>query len=147
MRIGRIALLFMVVVAAIGLTSCQELLDMLLGGGIEISDQIAAFETTLNSADRADIRTHFHPGMTGYQQLADAAVFDTGPLSYANADFDFGTPDVNASNIATCTYSDGNGATGTIVFTMVLDGSDYKINKIVLTVQAVPYVLERFSSK
>ena len=148
MKIGKIALLIMVAGVSIGLTSCQALLDMFLSGsGIEIADQITSFEATLNGADRADIRTHFHPDMTGYQQLADDAVFDTGPLSYANADFDFGTPTVDSNNVATCTYLDGNGATGTIVFTTLLDGADYKIKKIVLTIQTTEYVLERFSSK
>ncbi len=146
MKFGRIALLILVGVSVIGLTSCEALLNMLFGGGIEIADQIESFETTLNRANRADILTHFHPDMTGYQQLADPEVIDAGPLSYAHADFEFGTPVVDGNDIANCTFLNGDGAAGTIVFTMVLDGSDYKINKIVLTISKVEYVLERFGS-
>ena len=149
MKLKRIGFLVCVVALAFTLSSCEELLKMLLAdSGITIEEQIDGFEVTLNGVDRTDLLTHFHPvEMVSYQQLADDEVFDIGPLSYANAAFEIGVPTVDAYDVATCDYLDANGATGTIVFTMALDGSDYKIKKFVLTINTVSYVIERFQSR
>jgi hypothetical protein len=146
MNRGKLAFIVLIAAAALTFTSCEALLKALMGG-VTIEEQINAFETTLNSADRGGIRSHFHPDMTGYDQIADDAVFDTGPLSYANAGFLIGEPNPIIADVATCTYSDGNGATGEIVFYMEQYELDYMIMKIELTVASVTYVLERFTSE
>lgn len=151
MTLKKIALILMAIGILFGLTSCEDLLQGLLGGGVTIQEQITAFQGSLNAAarDAEVLRSHLHPDMLNYQQLADLQVWEDGSLSSAYADFTFGAATVGANDVATCTYSAGNG-TGTIEFSMRLDGSDYKILRIELTIDGVagdPYVLERFDSK
>ena len=141
----RLILLALAAVTVMTFTSCEDLLNALFGG-TTIDEQITSFQSTLNSADRTNIREHFHPLMAGYQQIADDEVFNTGPLRYANANFTISVTNI-VNEVATCTYTDANGTDGTIVFTMVKDGSDYKINKIDLTVLGLTYTLERFAGK
>lgn len=126
-------------------TSCEDLLRSLFG--ISIEDQINAFEATLNTADRTGILDHIHPDMKNRDQLNDPLVIDESPLGYANHDFEFGEPVVSDVNVATCSYLDGNGATGTIEFTMALDGYDWKILKLYLTLDNAPVGEEVFELK
>lgn len=116
---------------AFTVTSCDELLSSLFG--VSIEERITAFETTLNTPDRPNILDHIHPDMQNRNQLNDKTAIDVSPLGYANHDFEIGAPVVDDANVATCSYVDGNGATGTIVFTMALDGYDYKILNLTLT--------------
>lgn len=122
-------------------TSCEELLRSLFG--VSIEERIVAFEKTLNTADRADILDHIHPDMKNRDQLKDPEVIDKSPLGSSNAEFDFGDPVVNDANVATCRFLNGHGATGTIEFTMALDGYDWKILKLYLTVGDNAFELKR----
>lgn len=128
-------------------TSCEELL-----GGVSIEERISAFEATLNTADRADILDHIHPDMKNRDQLNDETIIDVSPLGYANHDFDFGAPVVSDDDVASCSYTDGNDVAGQIVFVMALDGYDYKILQLTLTLDNAgpddePFELKRLLSR
>ena len=116
-------------------TSCEELLRTLFG--VSIEDRIVAFEKTLNTSDRTDFLDHIHPDMKNRDQLKDLQVIDDSPLGYSNADFSFGEPVISDTNVATCSFESANG-TGTIEFTMALDGYDWKILKLYLTLPNAP---------
>jgi hypothetical protein len=141
MKCKKIILLAVATILAFTITSCAALLSSLFG--VSIEDQIVAFEDTLNTPDRTDILDHIHPEMLNRDQLNDPAVIDVSPLGYANQPFTFGTPNVGDNDVAVCSYLDGNGATGTIEFAMALDGYDYKILKLTLTVNADVFELKR----
>ena len=147
----RIFIILGIVVALVGsLTSCQELMDLILGKeGVTITERVDQFVVTLNDDNRtlADFKSHLSPTMLNYDQI-DWDTIEAGPLSTSNADFIIGTPSV-ADNVATCTFENVNGATGTIVLTMALDGSDHKIKKITLTLASAPddpYELKKLSA-
>ena len=79
--------------------------------------------------------------MQNYDQLASEITLTTSPLSYANAPFEFGTPTITTVaglQVATCTYSNFVGTLGTIAFTMELSGDDYRIRKLLITLDADP---------
>ncbi len=147
MKYKKIIFVAVAALLVFSVTSCEELLSSLFG--VSIEERITGFEATLNTADRTDILNHFHPLMENRNQLNDPAVIDDSPLRYANHDFSFGTPDIDDSNIATCSFLNGQGATGTIVFTMDLDGYDYKILKLTLTLDAggEPFELMRLLAR
>ena len=132
MKYRKIFLVAVSVCIALAVTSCDQLMSSLFGTNIEA--RILAFEKTLNTEDRSDILDHIHPDMKNRNQLKDPTVIDVSYLSYSNHPFTIGAPDVDG-NIAVCSYLDGNGATGTIEFTMALDGYDYKILKLKLTLE------------
>lgn len=121
------------------LTSCQELLDLIMGGGVTVEERVNQFELMLNNANRTvdDFKSHLHPTeMQNYAQI-DEDTIETGPLRTANADFIIGEPNF-VGDIATCTFENVNGATGTLELQMAEDGSDYKIKKITLTLDSAP---------
>ena len=147
MKYGRIALLIMAAAMMLALVSCEDLMNMLFGDTVTvtIAQRITAFETTLNGADRTGILDHLHVNMASRQQVAALDYWELGQLAYDYAPFTFGTPTVDENGVATCTYDAGNG-TGEIVFTMALEGTEYKILKLVLTIDGVsapPYELKR----
>ena len=89
--------------------------------------------------------------MRNREQLNDETVIDVSPLGYSNHDFKFGPPAIS-DDMATCTYLDGNDATGDIVFTMALDGYDYKILTLKITLDSAgpddePFELKRLLSR
>ena len=135
-----------------GLVSCDllmSLFDVGLETGTTIVERIEAFETDLNEEDRSYIAaTHFHPDMQNIDQLAQSDTLTTGPLSYANSPYTLGEPVVvttGTTERATVSFENFYGATGTIVFVMELDGTDYKIRRLTLTLDNVedqtPYEL------
>ncbi len=130
MKYRKITLAVVTVALIFGLTSCQQLLVSLFGTTIE--EQISAFQATLNTDDRSDILDHIHPDMANYQQLADPQTFIDSPLYYGYQPFTFGPPTVDKNNVAVCSFLN-DVATGTITFTMALDGYDYKILKLNIT--------------
>ena len=145
---------------ALTLTSCDYLLGLLGGDeetALSIVERIDAFELDLDEDDRSALAaTHFHPDMQNYSQLAEDLTLTTSPLSYDNAPFSIGFPTVSTvstvsgEEIATCTFENTHGAEGTIVFTMELSGSDYRVRKLVLTLHAnteVEYVLQAVSGR
>ena len=79
--------------------------------------------------------------MLNYDQLAAQIALDTSPLSHANAPFTFGTPTITTVaglEVATCTYTNAYGTLGTIAFTMELSDGDYRIRKLLITLDADP---------
>jgi len=137
---ARIFIIFGIIGALVGsLTSCQDLLDLILGGGVTITERVDQFELMLNDENRtvADFKSHLHPTeMQNYNQI-DTDTIETGPLRTANADFIIGVPSI-AGDIASCSFENVNGATGTLELEMAKDGSDYKIKKITLTLDSAP---------
>jgi hypothetical protein len=144
MKYARMILIVLPFFAVLALTSCEELLSSLFGTSIE--DRIIAFEKTLNTAERTDILDHIHPDMKNRDQLKKPEVIEGSPIDYANHDFEFGSPSVD-DKIATCSYLDGNGATGEIVFVMALDGYDYKILELKITVLDTTIEFKRLLSR
>lgn len=136
MKIKTIFLCVSAVILVFAVSSCDDLLSSLFG--VSIEERIAAFETTLNTAERTDILDHIHPDMKNRKQLNEPLVIDDSPIAYANHDFEIGAPTIDDQNVATCSYLDGNGAEGEIVFEMALDGYDYKIKRLTLTLDNVP---------
>ena len=135
-----LALVAITLILVVGLTSCEFLMDMLgftSQEGVTAEERINLFESALNSADRSNLRNHFHPDMLNYDQVADDVVIATGPLSYANAPFIIGAPSI-VGDVATSSFENFWGATGTVVFTLLLDGLDYKIRRLVLTLDVDP---------
>ena len=133
-------------VAAIALTlslaSCQALIDLigdLMNKEVTIAERISLFQDMLNEMDRSAeaIQPHFHVTNTvDYDSIADPEVFESGPLSYANAPFTFTLPDPIEGTVITCTFENGSYATGQIVFTMELrdaESADYRIKRFDLT--------------
>lgn len=49
---------------------------------VTVAERIGMFEDELNKADRSNLYTHFHDDTQDKQSVADAEVFDVGPLSY-----------------------------------------------------------------
>lgn len=139
MKHRKILLVLLAAAVVLLLGSCDQLMSSLFG--VTIEGRIESFRAALNEENRDDMQEHFHPDMTNYQQLADPKVFDGGPLAYANSTFVFGVPDVE-DDVAVCSYLDGNGATGTIEFTMKRDGLNYKIFKLKLTLDSSSTVYE-----
>ena len=127
------------------MASCDQFLNSLLG--VSIEDRIAEFQETLNTEARDNILDHIHPEMKNRNQLKDEKVIDESPLAYANQPFKFGAPVVSDDDVATCSFSNGNDAEGTIEFAMSLDGYDYKILKLKLTLDNAPPGDEVFELK
>ena len=137
MKYGKIALLITAALFTLTLTSCQMLMDLLFGDTVTvtIAERIAAFEESLNVQDQPNILDHIHPDMRNSDQLKDPLVIGVSPLDYSNHDFIIGEPDINQeTNVATCTFENGNGATGVIEFAMKLDDTEYKILRFTLTI-------------
>ena len=145
-RIIRILIGSAVLLIAFGaLSSCDLLMSLLLGEeepGLTLQERIDAFELDLNSAGRSELATtHFHPDMQNYDQLAATITLSTSPLSFDNEPFTFGTPTINmvaGLEVATCTYTNFVGTLGTIAFTMELYGDDYRIRKLLITLDTDP---------
>ena len=136
----KILLAAIAVCTVFAITSCDQLLSSLFGTTIEA--QIAAFEETLNKEDREGILDHIHPDMKNRNQLKDPTVIDVSYIGYANHPFKFSNPEVDENDVAVYDYLDGNGATGTVEFAMALDGYDYKILRLKVTLDNVAESLE-----
>ena len=74
-------------VALLALPGCELLLGLLGGASVTNSERIQQFEDALNTQSRSGMQAHLHPDMLNYAQLADADVWDSGPLSYTNQPF------------------------------------------------------------
>jgi len=135
MKCKKIFSLAAAALVAFTLTSCEALLSSLFG--VSIEDRINRFEATLNTPDRTDILDHIHPDMKNRNQLNDPEVLSGSPLDYFNHDFEIGEPEIDADDVATCSFLNGSGATGVIEFAMALDGYDYKILRLTLTLDNV----------
>lgn len=142
-RLSRLIRLFVLAVLTVALlASCEQLLNMLLSSsGVTIAERIQQFEADLNAADRSNIQKNFHPSMANYYQLSDPAVLEDGPLSSVNKTFNIGTPDIDGTYV-TATFSHKY-ASGTIDLTMALDGDDYKIKRLDVTISQTTYTLKR----
>ena len=135
MKYKNIILAAVAALTVLAVTSCDELLSSLFG--VSIEERITAFEATLNTTERTDILDHIHPDMKNRKQLNDPDIILGSSLDYFNHVFEIGVPSVDDADVATCSYLDGNGATGTIEFAMALDGYDYKILRLTLTLDNV----------
>ncbi len=155
MRIVRItALAFATLVV---FSSCDLLMSLLdLGdGGVTVTERINLFEEDLNKEDRSQlVATHFHPeDLDSFDQMLAEITVSTSPFRYSNAPFVIGEPSsidtVGDAEVATCDFSNGFAVAGTVVFTLKLDGADYKIRRIVLTIEGASeeYVIERYGTR
>ena len=73
-----------------GLFSC-ELFNTV--DPVTVKERIDLFETALNQENRDALFTHFHDDTADKQSVADAAVFDVGPLSFDYEPFTITVPE------------------------------------------------------
>ena len=129
-----------VIIAAVVLVSLMLAGCPGLPEPVSIEERINLFEKDLN--DGKDLQGHFHPELLDYENIADEEVFKSGPLSTTNAPFNISEP-VITGDVASCTFYN-TASDGMMEFTMKLDGYDYKILKLMVTVGTnPPYVIER----
>ena len=129
-----------IVLLVMSITSCQWLLDLILGeeSGVTITERINQFETTLNDADRTveTFKSHLHPTLMQQYNQIDSDTIELGPLGKTHANFTIGEPSI-VDDVATCSFESAD-TSGTIVFEMALYESDYMIKKITLTLASDP---------
>ena len=147
-----------VVLAALAvfvLTSCDILMSLLSPvEGVTVAERINLFESDLNIDDRSAefVQKHFHPDVESFDQIQAEITTTYSPLRYTHHDFQIDEPssvvESGDTQIATCTFSDAD-ADGTMVFTMKLDGENYKILKLVVTIEgsADEFVIQRLDTR
>jgi hypothetical protein len=143
MKHRRLVLLIAVITMAFALTSCQALIDLILGRNtvtVSIEERITMFQETLNQQDRTGILNHLHEDMESLPNVADLSYWEI-PFPYAYNPYAFTLQQIDANDVATYTYEDQNG-TGIIEFTMKLEGTEYKILRIYRTLDGSPDVYE-----
>lgn len=104
--------------------------------GLTLEKRLQEFEDYLNFADRTNIQQNFHPTETSqYSLLADPAFFDTPFPLLEMGDTPYVITIIDKTNPGAVTAQIDSTAIGfsgpySAVFTMAMDGTDYKIAKI-----------------
>lgn len=134
-RIMRIVGLGLVV--ALVLSSCTLL------GFPSVRGRISQFQDALNQSDRSSINEHFSPTETAnYNQIKDAAVFASGPLSYQYEPFEIIVISASDPENVSATVSNDNGVFD-MSFRMVRDGLGWLIEEFTITAGGQDYTIKQ----